>query len=178
MRKALLTVLAVGLTGLGVSVTACTESPLEPRTSQGLGAAGLASLESECAAIQSVTGNAHLIDGGVERTVMFNAFKCADGTVYGWYHALARGPGGADLRVRVECLHVVGNQAWATGTVVAAVDPANVGRPYSFRVIDHGEGASAAPDEFGAARFELYDCATEPEITTRPLKIGNLQVQG
>lgn len=126
--------------------------------------------------IQSVTGNAHLEDDEGVRTVTFNILKKADGTVDGWYHALRQGPGGAHIRVRLECLHVVGNQAWATGTVVAAVNPDNIGRPYSLRFIDNGEGAGAAPDQIGTARFVYYDCHTEPEITLREIPTGNLQV--
>lgn len=151
MRRALLVALAVGFVFTGV------------------GAADVV--------IQSVIGNGHLDDGEVERTVTFNILKKADGTVEGWYHALRQGPGGAHIRVRVQCLHVAGNEAWATGRVVAAVNPDNIGRPYSLRFIDNGEGAGAAPDQIGTARFQDYDCLTEPEIPLREITTGNLQVR-
>jgi hypothetical protein len=126
---------------------------------------------------QSVTGNGHLIGDPPERTVVFSIKKYADGTVSGWYHSLKRGPGGANIRVRVECLHISGNEAWAGGTVVAAVNPDNIGLPYSFRFLDNGEGAGAPSDEIGTARFVEYDCTTEPDINLRQLRIGNLQIR-
>jgi len=127
--------------------------------------------------IQSVSGNAHVMGEPVERTVTFDIRKHADGSVDGWYNAAARGPGGADIKVRVECLHVVGNQAWAGGTIVEAAGAGNVGRPVSMRFIDNGEGANALPDEYGGA-WQDHDCATEPDLSTRQVMIGNIQVRG
>ena len=128
--------------------------------------------------IQLVCGAGHFIDESVERTITFNILKRANGTVEGWYHILARGPGGAHVRIAVECLHVVDNQAWATGTIVDAKDPDNIGLPYSMRFVDNGQDADAEPDEIGGERFVGYDCTTEPEIQLRELTIGNLQVRG
>jgi hypothetical protein len=128
--------------------------------------------------IQSVTGNGHQLGGAVDRTVTFNIHKRADGTVDGWYRSEARPPGGASIRVRIECLHVVGNQAWATGTIVSAGNPDNIGRSYSVRFIDNGEGSGGPPDEIGVARFQNYDCMAEPDIPSRQLVTGNLQVRG
>ena len=178
MRRTSLTALAVGLAFMGLGLVACNEVPLELQTAELLDHASPVDRTSDGEVVQSVTGNGHMVDAMVDRTVTINILKFADGTVEGWYHALGRGPAGASIRVRIDCLHVVGNQAWAGGTVVAAVDPDNIGRPYSFRFIDNGEGANAPPDEIGAARFEYYDCETEPDIELRPLTAGNLQVRG
>jgi hypothetical protein len=152
MRCALLTVLAVGLAFISVGATGNV--------------------------IQSVSGNGHGLAGPAVRTVTFSIRKSADGTVDGWYHSEARGKGGAKVGVRIECLHVVGNQAWAKGTIVSALNPDNIGRPYSFRFIDNGEGSGAPPDEIGVARFADYDCMTEPDIPLRQLTTGNLQIRG
>ena len=59
-----------------------------------------------------------------------------------------------------------------------AINPGNIGRPFSVRFIDNGEGADAAPDQIGTAVFQEYDCASEPDIQLRELTIGNLQVRG
>lgn len=176
MRKTLLTVLAAGLALMGLGPTACTdnEAPLKPQTTADLADASPFGMDM----IQSVSGNGHLVDAQVERTVTFNIRKRADGTVEGWYHSVARGPGGAHIRVSVECLHVVGDQAWATGTIVAAENPDNIGRPYSVRFVDNGEGAGAEPDEIGVERFADYDCTTEPDIALRQLTMGNIQIRG
>jgi hypothetical protein len=177
MRKTLLASLAGGLALTGLVIASCTDTPIGPGETAYL--AGLRGAEGFSGAdvLQSVSGNAHLIDDTSSRTVTFQMRKLADGSVDGWYNASVRGPGGADVRVRVDCLHVVGNQAWAGGTIVAAVDPDNVGRSVSMRFIDNGEGASALPDEFGGI-WEYHDCASEPDLLTRQLTIGNLQVRG
>jgi hypothetical protein len=176
MRKTFLMLMACGLACTILGLTACTEIPLEPQGVPLPMDAPLLHQMSGMNVVQMVSGNGHLIDRPVERTVTFNIRKHADGTVKGWYHSVARGPGGAHIRVRMECLHVVGNQAWAVGTVVAAVNPDNIGRPYSVRFVDNGEGANVAPDEIGVRRFEYYDCAGEPDISLRPLITGNLQI--
>jgi hypothetical protein len=143
-------------------------------------AIGLVSTDEAMAerVIQSVTGNGHVVGGAVDRTVTFSIHKRADGTVDGWYHSEARGPGGASIKVRIECLHVVGNQAWAAGTVVSAVSPDNIGRPYSLRFVDNGEGGGASPDEIGGARFEYHDCQDQMEFPLRQLTMGNLRIRG
>lgn len=95
----------------------------------------------------------------------------------GWLNVRHRGAGGAHIRVAANCLHVVGNQAWVGGVVMAAVDPANIGQPYSFRVVDNGEGSNPRPDEIRTLQ-EYRDCTTEWSDATRALTIGNLQVRG
>lgn len=177
MKRKSLTASAVGLALVFLGVIGCTEVPLETQPAASPTDASSTYRMLDVEVIQSVTGSGHLVDRPVERTVTFNIFKRADGTVEGWYHSVARGPGGAHIRVSMECLHVAGNEAWATGTVVAAVDPNNIGRPYSVHFLDNGEGADAAPDEIGTERFVGYDCTSEPDIPTRPLMIGNLRIR-
>lgn len=171
-------ILAVVLALIGMGLTSCTEAPPEPQRAALLADGVPDNWMLGTNVIQSVSGNGHLVDAQVDRTVTFNIHTHADGTVEGWYHSVARGPGGAHTRVSVECLHVVGNQAWATGTIVAAANPDNVGRPYSVRFVDNGERAGAEADEIGVERFADYDCTTEPDIQLRRLTMGNLQVRG
>lgn len=176
MRKTLLTALVVGLAFVCLGVSACVDAPLEPEAAALL--AGPSMAMSGNGAVEWVTGNAHYKLPVRDAAVTFNIVKFADGRVTGWYQAVQLGKGGAHIKVRMECLHIVGNQAWATGTVVAAAGPGNIGKPYSFRFVDNGEGLGSAPDEFGAARFEYYDCMTEPDLPMRQLEFGNLQVRG
>lgn len=61
--------------------------------------------------------------------------------------------------------------------IVFAVDPATIGNPYAFMVVDNGEGANAQPDEIVTVRGYL-DCTTEWSLGTRQLTIGNLQIRG
>lgn len=177
MRRILLTLLAVKFVLVGMGLVSCIENPIEPQEAVPLAIDHRNAPQFDKDVIQSVSGSGHLTEGAIYRTVTFNILKRVDGTVEGWYRSLRRGRGGARIRVRVECLHVTGNQAWASGSIVAALDPGNIGRPYSFRFIDNGEGANAPPDEIGVERFEDYDCELEPDIATRQIKIGNLQIR-
>lgn len=169
--------LTVTLALIGLSFLACSEHPLESTPEKYLADVSLSAPLLDKSAGPSVHGNGHLIDGEVERTVTFNIVKRADGEVDGWYHALRRGPGGAHIKVDIDCLHVVGNQAWAGGIVVAAINPDNIGRPYSVRFVDNGEGDAAAADEIGVLWLQYADCGTEPDISVRELVIGNLRVR-
>jgi len=177
MKRTMLTALAVALSLIGLGLTSCSETPTEPGEALHAMDPSAADWISYSNVIQSVSGNAHVMGEPVALTVTFDIRKSADGSVHGWYNASTRGPGGADIKVRVECLHVVGNQAWAGGTIVEAVNPDNIGRPVSMRFIDNGEGANASPDEFGGV-WQEYDCATAPALSTRQITIGNLQVRG
>jgi hypothetical protein len=167
-------ILLTALVAVCLAVTACNDDPVTPAT--GADVAVVPQMNSDLIVVESVTGNAHYLSETVDRTANFTMRKYDDGSVEGWYHVLRRGPGGADLRVRIECLHVVGNEAWASGTVVDAVGEQNIGKPYSFYFLDNGEGVGAMPDEFAALRFLYFDCETEPEVSPRQLTIGNLQV--
>jgi hypothetical protein len=176
MKRLYSTATAALIVLVGITVTGCGEDPIAPRPAADL--APLALQDCELDVIASVSGNGHVKDGvhrDISRTI--NIVKYEDGSVEGWYHARGRAGAGAHIRARIECLHVVGNQAWASGTVVAAADPNNIGRPYAVRVIDNGEGANSMPDEVGSARFIDYDCATEPDISLRQLTTGNIVVR-
>lgn len=179
MRKMVLAATAVGVAFAGLAMTSCSDEVLEPQAVASRADTQPTDEDYAMEIIQSVSGNAHSPDGEVRQiTRTINIVKYEDGTVEGWYHARGRNTSGAHIRVQIDCLHVNGNQAWASGAVVAAVNPDNIGRPYSIRVIDHGEGANAAPDEFGGTRFMYYDCVTEPDLPVWDLTIGNIVVRG
>lgn len=164
---------AVAVAAVAVALWGCVDASTAPTTaSEGAAVAALSASGSPV--VQSVTGNGHLAD---TRTYTFQVHKRADGTVSGWMHVRYRGPGGAHIRVEANCLHVVGNQAWVGGVIVFAADPANVGLPYSFKVVDNGEGANAPPDEIRTEHV-YHDCTSEWGGATRALTIGNLQVRG
>jgi len=176
MRVASSLTVSIGLATLAALIACSETSDRSPDPSNALLAPTASCADDDV--VQSVTGNGHYLGDPRDRTTTFSMRKYGDGTVTGWYKMQAREGGGARLHVSIECLHVVDNQAWATGTVIVAADPGNVGRPYSFRFVDNGEGGNVSPDEIGAARFEYHDCMTEPTIPLRSLEVGNLQIRG
>lgn len=157
-----------------LAIAACVDgvtAPVGTATPAGLAPAASA---SDVQVVQSVTGNGHL--AGL-RTYDVSVEKRADGSVTGWFHVRYRGAGGAHVRVAVDCLHINANRAWGGGTIVFAVNPANIGNPYAFMVVDNGEGVNAPPDEIVTVH-DYLDCTTEWSRGTRQLTIGNLQVRG
>jgi len=177
MNRSSVGTLAFGIILTAVSLVACMEEPIQPRTASATSDVAIPAQATVRPVSHSVTGNGRFVGEGVDRTAAFNIREYADGTVDGWYRALGGGPDGADVRVRIVSLHVAGNQAWASGTVVAAADPANVGRPYTVRFVDDGDGPGAAPDQIGVGGFVGYDCMTEPDLPLRELTVGNLQIR-
>jgi hypothetical protein len=177
MKRIMFTLLVFALVFIGLGLNSCGETPLATQEQTPFLDANGIDRVCDSGIIQSVSGSGHWIDEATARTVTFTIRKYADGSVRGWYQASTHGPGGAQIRVSVDCLHVVGNQAWAGGVIVSAGNPNNIGHPVSLRFIDNGEGVNMPPDEFGGVWTE-YDCATEPELSTRQLTIGNLQVRG
>jgi len=163
---------AIALALLLFGVAGCLNSPVAPSD-------GSPDLNIPVAPTRAVgglvTGNGHLPTAPLFATVTFHARSTADGEVSGTVTAVARRRGNTRYRVELTCLHVNGNQAWASGTVVSSTDPDAVGMPMSFQVVDNGEGGKADPDLMGGY-FGAIDCASEPSLELFPLTIGNLQV--
>jgi hypothetical protein len=173
MSTRLLTWAVLGLAFVCLGIAACAEAPVEPDPSALLTDAP-ALLMNGNGVVASVTGI-----GRPQGTRFYtvDARRMKDGTATGWFHANTVGKGGARVRVAVNCLHVNGNRAWGGGVIVAAVNPANIGLPFAFRVIDNGEGAGAPPDEIQTV-WGFLDCTTEWPSSTRLIAVGNLQVRG
>jgi hypothetical protein len=129
-----------------------------------------------------VTGSAHWHAGGTAWTTYeIHARLMPDGTVDGtWQSRRHLGPeGGAKRHGRVTCMAFDGNQVWLGGIIEKAINPDFVGDPIGLRLIDNGEGADAAPDQFGAtlavASAEGY-CEERPATALAAVEAGNLVV--
>jgi len=84
------------------------------------------------------------------------------------------------IHVEVNCLTVVGNEAWVGGTITRSSNPAQVGvgLPVLFRVQDNGEGDGHPPDltsqlVWGAGP----SCSTTPPFGLIEWTNGNVQVR-
>jgi hypothetical protein len=127
------------------------------------------------------SGHGNLTTGGELRTFSFTAITQSDGSVTGEAELKSRASGTV-IHAHLDCLTVVGNQAYIGGIVTKATNPAFVGKPAVFTVIDHGEGASAPPDELSL--FVTFvnppseDCngPTNHSQTMHPIEAGNIQV--
>ncbi len=177
MNRRSLGTISFGVVLAAISLIACIEEPLQPRLAHAGMDAGAPAPALDQPVTQSVTGQGYFAIEGVRRTSDFSIHKRADGTVDGWYHVSGPGRDGSEVRVRIEYLHVAGNQAWASGVVVAAADRANIGRPYTIRFVDNGTGPVEGPDRIGTAPFVGYDCLREPDIHTGSLMTGDLRIR-
>ena len=113
------------------------------------------------------------------RTFSFTALAKAGGGTTGQWELQNRN---FPVRIHgvVECISVIGNEAWFAGTTTLSDDEANVGVVRAFRVVDNGEGGTSAPDEisFAPAWPSAQDwCDDTPGIATWPIEAGNVQVR-
>lgn len=152
-----------------------------PDASLGLDANGAS------AVTQFVTGSGHFFDPARQawRTFSINGKMMPDGSVDGTFQLRVHRTlgGGAKLHGRVTCMVIEGKRAWLAGIVEKAVGQ-HEGKAYGFKVVDNGEGRSAAPDQFASRRFppsaEGY-CADKPDDVSHPvhdMEAGNIQVHG
>lgn len=93
----------------------------------------------------SATGSGHFVQANGElRKFTFSAVKRTDGGVSGQYQLVA-GNGDLVAHGSVDCLTVIGNEAWIGGPL----ERNNVGAPFDsgwFRVADNGNGGSGTAD--------------------------------
>lgn len=77
------------------------------------------------------------------------AKEYADGSVSGqWTDQFGHGAGG--FHAVIDCLSVVGNEAWVSGTITRGTDPDGsdlAGLPVAARVRDNGTSANDPPDQ-------------------------------
>jgi hypothetical protein len=130
----------------------------------------------------SASGHGNLTVSGELRTFSFTAVTKPNGKVTGEAELKSRASG-VIIHVEVNCLTVVGNQAFVGGVVRHANNPLFVDHPSVFRVIDNGEGANAPPDEmsllvtFVTGPTEDCNGPTVQTLATRPIEAGNIQVR-
>jgi len=139
----------------------------------------------------SATGGSHLVAHDVFglqtlelQNFGFNARPGDDGSADGWFNYrdvedgtpfTANGP--------VTCLTVIGNDAWAGGTIRRSNDPTVVGLGAWWHVTDNGEGADAPPDVtsflgVGSLAQTAAFCATHaPYRFPFAIDGGNIQVR-
>jgi hypothetical protein len=105
------------------------------------------------------------------------ATQLVDGSVTGqWEDASGRGfPGGA-LHVVINCLNVVGNQAWVSG--VATEPVAFLGAHFLTRVMEV-TSPSGAPDEISFSQFQTDNttCLDMPNLPLFPITGGEVTVR-
>lgn len=110
-------------------------------------------------------------------------FPGADGQLE--VHALQRNGVEFVVHSTVECMSIVGNQAWMAGratkvTINNKTRPDLEGITTAWRVEDNGEGANSPPDRASLVFFRSnpqLHCQNRPPIPMTPSATGNIQVR-
>ena len=109
-----------------------------------------------------------------------SAILRADGRVTGQFNDTFGG-GGAGVHWTVDCLHVVGNDAWISGVIKHGATPRGfdlTGFPIIVRVRDNGVSANDPNDAISFAQIgNPASCYTEPNLFLFEYEHGQVQVR-
>lgn len=138
----------------------------------------------------SASGQGSFIyEDGHRRIFTFHAVTHPNGSVEGQgvYRRVSSNP---EQRMQfdfyIDCLNVQGNMAIMSGMITRVVrltpdpdDPIEVGQYIQFKVIDHGEGAKADPDEMSwfAHGPDVPPCYEDVGWDLFTIDAGNIQVR-
>ena len=129
--------------------------------------------------VHSASGGGTVEYAGTLNTHTFTAQIDADGIVTGQAEFQLRYID-TTIHAEVNCLTVVGNDAWIGGTITRSSNPAVVGPGLDilFRVRDNGEGAAHPPDMTSQLVWgAVPSCNTAPPLGLIPWTNGNVQVK-
>ena len=139
MRNTSLALAAIGLLVLGCDSS--TTSPTE----------GTPSFSSGNTVVHQVTASgsdADFFGPGVDASFSLVGLLRADGSASGlWTDQFGHGNGG--FHAALDCVHVIGNQAWVSGTITSGNTQGFdlTGLPVIARVVDNGRSANDPPDQ-------------------------------
>lgn len=175
MKKTLLALAAVGIVALG-----CDGSTSTTPTADGPAfAAG-----GNPVVHQASVGGADVCGGlglqpGCDANFSMIAQERADGTDSGkWTDIFAKGAGG--IHVDVDCLNVVGNEAWVSGIIRDGNfgDQDLAGLPALTRVSDNGTSSNDPADQISFSFIGLaLTCDDAPNLPLVDLTAGQVKVK-
>jgi hypothetical protein len=160
-------------------VVACNE-PSAPAAAA-LGALSASSVSNNGVVNRvSVGGSDQDATNNTDANFSLIAIETSDGSISGeWSDQFGQGQGG--VQVDVNCLRVVGNQAWIGGIIrsgstgVGGVDLS--GLPALTRVADNGTSASEAPDQISFTFIGLaVQCTALPNLPLLAMTGGQVTV--
>jgi hypothetical protein len=115
---------------------------------------------------------------GSDANFSLSAIESADGAVTGqWQDTFfGRGNPALALHVDVDCLVVVGNEAWVSGVITQPAFLA--GLPAITRVRDNGTSADDPPDQVSFTSIDIgVTCTDQPDLPLFDLINGQVTVQ-
>ncbi len=170
----------LGSLACAVALASCSTEPTAPT---GIAGDELSVSFAHQASGPSASGHGQFNTIGPEgpelRTFSFHARTHPDGTTRGSYELTNRAQ---DVRIHgeIDCLRIVGNIAYMSGTNTKHTTPALEGLPSFFSVMDNGEGNNDPPDLISLLFTFLAGSITcnVPFVNpTFPVEGGNIQVK-
>jgi hypothetical protein len=162
MTKILVTLAAFGLIAVGCDGT----SAKQPRIAGSLLEGGVVHRVS--------VGSHDVVPPGTDANFSLIALEKSDGTVTGeWSDEFGHANGG--IHVAVDCVRVVGNEAWVSGVIT---NQQFAGLFALTRVQDNGTSANDPPDQisFTFVLANPVSCQTTPQLPLFPLTGGEVKV--
>ena len=129
--------------------------------------------------VHRASGGGTIEYAGALNTHAFTAQIDADGNVKGQAQFQLRYID-TTVHAEVNCLAIVGNEAWIGGTITRSSNPAQVGLGLDilFRVQDSGEGDTSPPDMTSQLVWgAVPSCNTMPPLGLITWTNGNVQVK-
>ncbi len=117
---------------------------------------------------------------GCDANFSLVALERADGSVVGEYHDQFSlgGLEGTGIHVAVNCLKVIGKQAWVSGVITQSRNPVFVGLNALTSVVDNGRSANDPPDQIGVSIINpAVDCTAAPVVGLFPVPQGQVVVR-
>jgi hypothetical protein len=144
--------------------------------------AGLLLALSPAASADSVihkvsVGSSDIVPPGTDGNLSLSAIELADGTVTGQWQdtVFGRGTPAVGLHVEVDCLEVVGNEAWVSGVITRPASLA--GLPAITRVRDNGTSANDPADQVSFTFIGIAaTCTDQPNLPLSDLLNGQVKV--
>jgi len=102
---------------------------------------------------------------GCDANLSIQANVHADGSVSGQWQDTFGGAGGTPatpIHVSVDCVNIIGNQAWVSGVVTGGIF---TGTPVITRMADNGTSKNDPPDQIGFIRVDGFGgCQAAPPL--------------
>ena len=127
---------------------------------------------------QVSVGGHDFTDPGVDKNFSLVGIVHSDGSVSGEYTDRFGG-GAGGFHATVNCVKVVGNQAWVSGIIDSgdAFGTDLTGVPVLTRVADNGTSANDPPDQISFSFFSAISCNATPNLPLFPMPDGQVKVR-
>jgi len=116
---------------------------------------------------------------GCDANFSLSAVQGADGSVTGQgQDQLSHIHGGVGVHVAINCLLVIGNQAWVSGVIDASRIPGAIGVHVIARVQDNGTTANDPPDLISVFEEDVFGgCLAAPNLQLSQVPQGQVLVR-